>query len=195
MENSWTIEQTKALFALVTEAKAQGRGLNHAFRQMSAASGRSENSVRNYYYSQLKMFELLPGLASDLGITLERGRRESFELFTPEQIRELLERVLLGKAQGVSVRKTIAQMAAGDAKTALRLQNKYRSMILHHRNVVTDTMRRLAAQGKTYFDPYSKQVSDGSPDNYRKLADYLGELSEAEMGAFVKILHKLSGAQ
>ncbi len=192
MENHWTIEQTKSLFTLAREAKDGGHGLAWAFAAMSEKTGRSVNSVRNYYYSQLKMFELLPRLADDLGIEIMESPRERFELFRAEEIDALIERVLVGKAQGVSVRKVIASMANGDAKKALRLQNKYRSMILHHREKVTEIMRRLGANGQNYYNPYLKEtVAAGSePDNYRKLNDYIASLDEAEVGEFLHIMKK-----
>ena len=192
MENNWTIDQTKTLFSLANEAKERGRGLVWAFSSMSEQTGRSVNSVRNYYYSQLKMFELVPRLAADLGISVPETARERFELFDASEIDELLERVLVGKAQGVSVRKVIAEMAGGDAKKALRLQNKYRSMILHHREKVTEIMRRIGADGKDYFNPYSKEtVTAGSEtDNYRRLNDYISSLDESEVGEFLQIMKK-----
>ena len=116
MENNWTIEQTKTLFSLAREAKEKERGLVWAFSAMSDKTGRSVNSVRNYYYSQLKMFELVPSLAKDLGIELVDSSRERFELFEADEIDELLENVLSGKARGVSVRQVIADMSGGDGK-------------------------------------------------------------------------------
>ena len=155
-------------------------------------TGRSVNSVRNYYYSQLKMFELVPRLAADLGVSVPEAARERFELFDASEIDELLEKVLVGKAQGVSVRKVIAGLAGGDAKKALRLQNKYRSMILHHREKVTEIMRKIGAEGKDYFNPYSKEtVAAGSEtDNYRRLNDYISSLDESEVGEFLQIMKK-----
>ena len=184
MENNWTIEQTKTLFSLAREAKEKGRGLIWAFSAMSEKSGRSVNSVRNYYYSQLKMFELVPSLATDLGIELLDSSRERFELFDSDEIEELIERVIIGKANGVSVRKTIAEMSEGDGKKALRLQNKYRSMILHHREKVTEIMRKLGAAGKNYYNPYLKEVivAGAETDNYKKLGDYIASLDETEVG-------------
>ena len=192
MENNWTIEPTKTLFALANEAKSRGRGLVWAFSSMSEKTGRSVNSVRNYYYSQLKMFELVPRLAADLGVSVPEAARERFELFDASEIDELLEKVLVGKAQGVSVRKVIAGLAGGDAKKALRLQNKYRSMILHHREKVTEIMRKIGAEGKDYFNPYSKEtVAAGSEtDNYRRLNDYISSLDESEVGEFLQIMKK-----
>ncbi len=192
MENNWTIEQTKTLFSLAREAKEKERGLVWAFSAMSDKTGRSVNSVRNYYYSQLKMFELVPSLAKDLGIELVDSSRERFELFEADEIDELLENVLLGKARGVSVRQVIADMSGGDGKKALRLQNKYRSMILHHREKVNEVMRRIGASGKDYYNPYLKEtVAAGSEtDNYKKLNDYIASLDEAEVGEFLQIMKK-----
>lgn len=192
MENNWTIEQTKTLFSLAREAKEKERGLVWAFSAMSNKTGRSVNSVRNYYYSQLKMFELVPSLAKDLGIELVDSSRERFELFEADEIDELLENVLSGKARGVSVRQVIADMSGGDGKKALRLQNKYRSMILHHREKVNEVMRRIGASGKDYYNPYLKEtVAAGSEtDNYKKLNDYIASLDEAEVGEFLQIMKK-----
>ncbi len=192
MENNWTIEQTKSLFSLAREAKEKDRGLVWAFSTMSEKTGRSINSVRNYYYSQLKMFELVPSLAADLGIELVDSARERFELFDQNEIDELLERVLAGKANGVSVRRVIADMSNGDAKKALRLQNKYRSMILHHREKVTEVMRRIGARGGNYYNPYIKEtvVAGSETDNYKKLNDYISSLDEAEVGEFLSIMKK-----
>lgn len=197
MENNWTIEQTKQLFKKAGEAREKGKGLSCAFAEMSKLTGRSVNSVRNYYYSQLKMFELVPKLATDLGIKVPALERERFELFDAREIENLIERVLCGKAQGNSVRKTIADMADGNAKYALRLQNKYRSMVLHHRDKVTEIMRRLSSSGVDYYNPYIKEtvVAGSEPDNYRKLNDYISSLDEAEVGEFLNLLRRLGGAK
>lgn len=192
MDNNWTIEQTKTLFALARKAKEKGNGLISAFSAMSERTGRSVNSVRNYYYSQLKMFELVPRLAADLGIEIVDSQRERFELFSANEIDSLLERILVGKAQGVSVRKIIADMSGGDSKKALRLQNKYRSMVLHHRDKVTEIMRKIGASGRNYYNPYLKEtvVAGSETDNYKKLNDYISSLDETEVGEFLQIMKK-----
>lgn len=192
MDNNWTIEQTKQLFALAKQATDENRGLVWAFSQMAQTCGRSSNSVRNYYYSQLKMFELVPQIAKDLGITPTKGGRGEFELFSDDEINELLKTILVGKADGTSVRSVIASMCGGDAKKALRLQNKYRSMTAHHRDRVTAVMRELAAEGKQYYNPYLKRVETGEPTgNYEKLSDYISALSEEEAGEFLSLMKKL----
>ena len=193
MDNNWTIDQTRTLFNLVREAREQNCGLVKAFTEVSEKTGRSVNSVRNYYYSQLKMFELVPSLASDLGITLVDSVRERFELFSGEEIDELIRRVLVGKGSGKSVRKLIAEMAGNDSKKALRLQNKYRSMIIHHRDKVTEIMRSISESGENYYNPYTKEIvaAGSETDNYGKLQKYVASLDESEIGEFLTIMKKL----
>lgn len=191
MENNWTINQTKELFGLVNEAIENGNGLKSAFAKMAEKTARSVNSVRNYYYSQLKIFELVPSLASDLGITVAKCEREQFELFSESEIDELVRKILIGKANGESVRGTIASMSS-TPKQALRLQNKYRSMVAHHKDTVTAIMNDLATKGIRYFNPYSKQVEDGTNKNsITKLSDYINKLDESEVGSFLSLLSKL----
>ena len=190
MENNWSIEQTKNLFAYVKAAADGGKGLVWAFSKMSDETGKSVNSVRNYYYSQLKMFELVPSLARDLDITLINSKRSQFETFSGEEIKTLLETILTAKADGKSVRATIAEMANGDDKKALRLQNKYRSMITHHRDKVTAVMNELGAKGTVYYNPYTKSVvrAGENVDNHQKLVEYISSLSETEIDNFFVLM-------
>lgn len=190
MENNWTINQTKELFALVNKASLEQKGLRAAFEEMSARCGRSVNSVRNYYYSQLKMFELIPTLASDLGITVVKSSREQFELFKEDEIDDLMRKILIGKAKGTSVRSTIASIASSP-KEALRLQNKYRSMVAHHKNKVTEIMNDLSKNGIEYFNPYTKEVGKGNNSGLNKLNEYISKLDDAEVGSFLNLLKKL----
>lgn len=185
---SWTIEQTKKLFALCDRAKRNGTSLSEAFAEMSKTTGRSVNSVRNYYYGQAKTFELVPEIAAKLGIKSTKIKRDAFVPFENKEIRELIERVIVGKANGKSVRATIFEMAGGDSKKALRLQNKYRSVLRSHRDEVESVMNDLSARGVKYVNPYSR--IDRS-DNFARLTEYIAALDEAKVGSFLSIIEKL----
>ena len=193
MENNWSIRETKNLFEYVKTASEKGKGLVWAFSKISDETGKSVNSVRNYYYSQLKMFELVPSLAADLNITLISTQRDEFELFSEEEIKTLVETILTAKANGKSVRAAIAEMSDGNEKKALRLQNKYRSMITHHRDKVTAIMNELGNKGVEYYNPYSKSVvKEGeNVSNYQKLTEYISSLDENEIDSFFTIMKKL----
>jgi len=192
MQNNWSIAQTQKLFGYAYEAISQNKGLMWAFNKTSKEANRSVNSVRNYYYSQLKMFELVPQLAKDLNIKLIKSGREQFELFEADEITNLVKKILVGKANGSSVRSTISVLAKGDTKLALRLQNKYRSMVTHHKDKVQAIMNELASTGTIFFNPYTKTlVTEASVDNHKKLTDYIGSLNETEAEGFLTIMKKL----
>ena len=192
MQNNWSIGQTQKLFSYALQAQEEKKGLMWAFIKLSEESGRSVNSIRNYYYSQLKMFELVPKLAEDLGITIANSNRTQFELFKNTEIDELVKSILIGKANGKSVRATIAHLSDGDSKLGLRLQNKYRSMITHHKSKVNVLMQEMATEGIIFYNPYTKSVvTEATPDNHKKLADYIGSLNETEVDNFFLLMQKL----
>ena len=192
MQNNWSISQTQKLFGYAYTATEENKGLMWAFLKMAEESGRSVNSVRNYYYSQLKMFELVPKLAEDLHIKLVNSQRGQFELFSDDEIKSLVEKILIGKANGISVRATIAELSGGDNKLGLRLQNKYRSMITHHRSKVVAIMNRLATEGIIFYNPYTKSlITEPDGDNHKKLTDYIASLDENEVDNFFSLMRKL----
>lgn len=158
MQQKWTIQQTKRLFDLVYDTALLGQPLSQAFIKASHECHKTFNCVRSYYYSQLKIMELMPDIASMLQIRLIPPRRNQFVAFTTSETNELIERILLGKANGKSVRAIINDMANGNQKIALRLQNKYRSTIATHRDTVLAILSRLHQQHLAYFDPYKKCI-------------------------------------
>lgn len=190
MDGKWSIDETKRLFDLAYQSVEKGDSLATAFSQVSQECGKSLNSVRSYYYSQLRLFEMMPLIAKQLGIRTLTARRESFTLFTREEIDSLVESVLVGKANGKSVRAVITSLAGGDEKKALRLQNKYRSTVACHRDRVQRVTSRLLAEKKPYYDPYLKRVvtDKGDDDNLARLAGYIGTLDSDKMVDVVKIL-------
>ncbi len=188
MNNSnWTIEQTKRLFTLCDKAKKTGNSLGEAFHTLAAETGRSVNSVRNYYYSQTKIFELVPDVASKLGIKLGSVKRDAFVPFRDDEVKSLIEHILVKKGEGVSVRAAIAEIAP-DAKTALRYQNKYRSYLRSHHSEVEAIMADLDSRGVTYFDPYKKSGAD----NFDRLTRYLAALDQKSVSKFLSIIEKFT---
>lgn len=185
--NSWSIDQTRELFALCADARNHGRSLSQAFNTIAKKTGRSVNSVRNYYYAQSKTFELVPEVAAKLGIKAAKVKRAAFVPFKDGEVRELIEKALVGKAQGKSVRATIAELSGGNAKLALRLQNKYRSVLRSHRDIVEDIMNELTARGVEFRNPYQKV----GVDNFARLTEYIAALDEKKVGKFLSIMEKL----
>lgn len=125
--NGYTEEEAKNLVEFIKEGKQKGKTLTYLFATYGLENGRAKGSVRNYYYTLMKnenhderIVRLLDG--SDL--TVEKIRE-----FTPEETDEVLKNILAEKSKGLSVRRAIFNLAKGDDKLMLRLQNKYRNTL------------------------------------------------------------------
>ena len=109
-------QEIDALQQSVEAAERSGESLRSVFERMSRQLGRKPNSIRNFYYAQVRAAQGEDG-----------ARATPFETFSPEEVERLVEQVLTARAQGVSVRACVRQMADGDRTRMLRYQNKYRS--------------------------------------------------------------------
>ena len=54
MRNGWSPEETELLWQEIRAAAESGAPLRGVFERMGQALGRKPNSVRNYYYMQLR---------------------------------------------------------------------------------------------------------------------------------------------
>ncbi|MCL2598508.1 MAG: hypothetical protein FWD76_01175 [Firmicutes bacterium] len=189
---NWSIEDTKTLFDTVAQFSQEGLGLSKAFVKIAKQSGRSTNSVRNFYYSQCKLLALVPKVAGELGIQTIAPKRDSFVTFSEEQITHLVGHILTKRVEGLSVRAILQEYSNGDPVLALRYMNKYRSMLTTHKSRMQTIMHALREQNTPYFNPYTNQVVDGSTsDPKQKLALFLSKLEESEIDSFLDMLGKI----
>ncbi len=143
----WQKQEIDALQRSVDEAARTGESLRSVFERMSRELGRKPNSIRNFYYAQVRMQEESDG-----------GRTLPFETFTPDEVEQLLEQVMTARAQGLSVRACVRRLADGDRTRMLRYQNKYRSTIRTRPELVSKVMDRLSAQGIPFVSPYAAEA-------------------------------------
>ena len=134
--NGWRPEETEMLWKEIRAASETGASLRGVFERMGQTLGRKPNSVRNYYYMQLR------DQAGD-----EFKRAAPFETFTDEEIHDLLRRVLIARGQGMSVRACVMELSGGDRTLMLRYQNKYRSVLRKKPVLVTKICRELREEG------------------------------------------------
>lgn len=123
----YTDSQTEELLEIALDTVETGESLSSAFERFAAKTGRAKGSVRNYYYQLVakartdeKLKERFPKIR---GITVGRS-----VVFTDEETKTLVDGVENGLRAGKSVRKTVFELAGGDAGLALRYQNKYRNV-------------------------------------------------------------------
>lgn len=140
----WQKQEIEALQKSIDEAEKTGESLRSVFDRLSRELGRKPNSIRNFYYAQIRTQE-----------GGENGRALPFETFSPGEVEQLVESVLTARAQGMSVRACVRRLADGDRTRMLRYQNKYRSTIRTRPELVHRVMDRLTQSGVAFVSPYA----------------------------------------
>ena len=133
--SGWSESENQLLWETADEAQQQGLPLKAVFDQIARQTGRRPNSIRNYYYAQVRQHE--------------EGQPHAarFVPFTQQEVDWLMEQVLTARAEGQSVRACLQKLAGGDHSLMLRYQNKYRAVIKSRPEYVRQIVERLNAQG------------------------------------------------
>lgn len=134
--SGWRQEETDLLWKEIRAAAETGAPLRGVFEKMGETLGRKPNSVRNYYYMQLR------DQAGD-----ELHRAAPFETFTEEEVHTLLRQVLTARGRGQSVRACVTDLSGGDRGLMLRYQNKYRAILRKRPDLIAQVCRELEEEG------------------------------------------------
>ena len=133
--SGWSDRENQLLWETADEAQQQGLPLKAVFEQIARQTGRRPNSIRNYYYAQVRQH--------DGG----EARPARFVPFTQQEVDWLMEQVLVARSAGQSVRSCLQKLAGGDHSLMLRYQNKYRAVIKSRPDYVQDIVEKLKARG------------------------------------------------
>ena len=133
--SGWSDTENKLLWETADEAQQQGLPLKAVFEQIARQTGRRPNSIRNYYYAQVRQHDG------------EESRPARFVPFTQQEVDWLMEQVLTARSAGQSVRSCLQKLSGGDHSLMLRYQNKYRAMIKSHPEYVQEMVEKLKEQG------------------------------------------------
>ena len=181
--NGYTEEEAKSLVEYIKAGKSKGKTLTYLFEAYGLERGRAKGSVRNYYYALMKneknderIVQLLDG--SSLSV-------EKIKEFTDEETEKTLKSILLEKSKGVSVRRAILELAKGDDKLMLRLQNKYRNTLKKDPERLVALAREMglneeAQRIQAHANGENKRVSKEKPILQR---DFLRRRLENEINA------------
>ena len=124
--NGYTEEEATSLIEFIYTGRSAGKTLSYLFETYGKAHSRAKGSVRNYYYALLKKRDDTRVKRILEGKDLRAGE---IRPFTEEETDEMLKKVLQEKSKGVSVRRAIINVAGGDERLMLRMQNKYRNLL------------------------------------------------------------------
>lgn len=140
--NGYGIQEAKALIDFVSEGKKRGESLSRLFGEYGKRCGRAAGSVRNYYYQFLKSEDVR---AKEI-LRGKRLRAEKIRAFTDAERDEMLKKILSERSKGYSVRRSIANICAGNEKLMLRYQNKYRNLIKKQPALIEETAKEMGLE-------------------------------------------------
>ena len=176
--NGYTEEEAKNLVEYIKEGKRKGKTLTYLFETYGMHNGRAKGSVRNYYYALMKnekgderIVKLLNG--SELSV-------EKIREFTDEETDDAIRSILAEKSKGLSVRRAIFNLANGDDKLMLRLQNKYRNTLKKEPMRIANIAKEMGLTEEHFSSRVSKKQSSVPtlPDK-----DFLQRRLEKEINA------------
>ncbi|MBR5012834.1 MAG: hypothetical protein IKY15_02730 [Clostridia bacterium] len=125
---AWTKAEICKLFDMVEKYKKNNKPLLKAFQDFADRFARKCGSVRNFYYSQIKMFEASPQICKEWGINLDNHKKKPAKPFSVQEEQKLLLQIENLVQKGHSVRFACKMISGGDVTEMLRLQNKYHAL-------------------------------------------------------------------
>jgi len=147
MENKilgWDTKQVVELFKTVNKYK--GGEITKAFGEFAKMHKRKPMSVRNFYYQILDKVNTNCAMQiyfESKGVIIPKGDNRRFDKL---QERELLFQVL-NYSDKKSVRSKCMSLAKGNKAQFIRLQNKYRNLLVSNKQMVLDVCEELKAKG------------------------------------------------
>lgn len=182
--SGWSENENKLLWETADEAQQQGMPLKTVFEQIAKQTGRRPNSIRNYYYAQVRSHE--DGQA----------RTARFVPFTQNEVDWLMEQVLIARAAGQSVRSCLQKLAAGDHSLMLRYQNKYRAVIKSRPEYVRSLVEKLNSEGVNCDTPQVNHRAHADLSaSCAQLTDEVRRSGDAELAKACDVLVKYLRSQ
>lgn len=169
-------KRARALADAVQKGKSEGKTLTEIFGEYGAQNGLARGSVRNAYYDLVRKSRNEAFSAKYLNgevLTAQEVRT-----FGAEEERTLVKTILLGKRDGRSARSVIFDLAGGDAKLALRFQNKYRNVLRTKPALVRSLVEEIQAEGGAAFYPLTDPAPRFRGSQLKRLQSEINALVE-----------------
>ena len=186
--NGYTEEEAKSLVEYIKAGKNKGKTLTYLFEAYGLERGRAKGSVRNYYYALMKnekQDERIVKLLDGSSLTVEKIRE-----FTQEETDKTLRSILAEKSKGLSVRRAIFNLSAGDDKLMLRLQNKYRNTLKKEPSKIANLAREMGLIEEAERLENREKSTVQTPTRPRADTDFLQRRLENEINALYDRLAK-----
>lgn len=150
----------KDVIGLAEFLKNKGNmNLTEVFYSYGKKSGKAKGTVRNLYYALAKK----TNTDADFCQKYFDGKPLSVSKiveFNGEEEKELIKKILVMKNEGYSVRSAIMELSDGDAKMALRYQNKFRNAMKCKPHLIAEIIAELKNEGKNVCFDGEKSVEE-----------------------------------
>lgn len=127
MKAKWKDNEIKMLFDIVKNNNKKNIPTMYSFKEFSNITKRNIYSIRNFYYSYLKILRQNTNLASRLNICANDFNVQQFKHFDAPTTSALIKKIDALKQTGLSTRSACFKLCDGDIKQMLRYQNKYQN--------------------------------------------------------------------
>ena len=178
MEKIYGYKKSDVLGLIEYLKRSEGVSLSKAFEGYANLTGKAKGTVRNLYYAVAKTSrtdeefcqKYLGGKPLDVGEIVE---------FTDAEEAELIREILIKRKGGKSIRNVINQLASGDAKLALRYQNKFRNALKNKPELIKKVVENLKKEGVEVSLPEKRKETDNiSSSQIERLKKEINDLFE-----------------
>ncbi len=145
--SKWKDEDVISLFRFIEEGKLNNESLSKLFADFAHKTNRMPNSVRNYYYTELKCLEEDELRRKKLEIDISLHQKVEQKEFSEKETEDVIVNILKLTAKGISVRKACLTLANGDISEMVRLQNKYRMTMVKDKEMFKRCVEKLKKEG------------------------------------------------
>ena len=181
--SQWTDEEVIKLFRFIEDGKKQNHNLSGMFSLYAKLTNRKPNSVRNYYYAELNELENNKERRKNLGIDISLHQKVEQKEFTEDETENLVLEILRLTSKGISVRKACMQLADGDIDKMVRLQNKFRAVVVKNKSLYEKCLEKLNMEV-----PNKRQAK---PNNVVSFVNPKNLLSDSDINSLFMGLVKL----
>ncbi len=153
------------------------QSLTETFNQYALINGKATGTIRNLYYAIAKKSTVDKEFCEKYfdGKPLKVAQIIGFE---KNEEKELIKKILLAKYNGSSVRGEILRLANGDAKIALRYQNKYRNALKNKPDLINQIVLEIKNQDNACYNEktINKKSVVVSNEQFEKLKNQIDSL-------------------
>ncbi|MBO7149350.1 MAG: hypothetical protein J6V71_00495 [Clostridia bacterium] len=138
----------KDVIGLAEFLKDRGaESLSSIFTKYALINGKAKGTVRNLYYAVAKRSNVDKEFC-DKYLGGKPLAINDIAEFDADEEKKLVKQILIERQNGKSVRSVIMRLSNGDAKLALRYQNKFRNLLKNKPELIAEIVGEIKSEGK-----------------------------------------------